>query len=287
MGFVYRFGRKTYDLSSRTHVMGILNVTPDSFSDGGKYVEPGKAVDRALEMIDEGADIIDVGGESTRPKSNAYGEGAEPIGVEEELRRVLPVIHQLAARTDIPISIDTYRSAVARSALDEGATLVNDISGFHFDPLMPEVVARMGASVVLMHIKGTPKTMQQNPTYDDLVTEVKEYLLEGIEAARQHNIEQIVIDPGIGFGKTRQHNLLLLKRLHDLASLGYPLLVGTSRKNFIGAILDLPIEKRLEGSLATAVISTLHGAHIVRVHDVKETVLAVRMADAIMNAKPD
>ncbi|MBI5473943.1 MAG: dihydropteroate synthase [Ignavibacteriae bacterium] len=284
MSFVFRFAKRTYDLSSRTHVMGILNVTPDSFSDGGKYIEPDQAVARGLHMIDEGADFIDVGGESTRPKSTAYGEGAEPVSVEQELRRVLPVIEMLATQTDIPISIDTYKSEVAAKAIEAGATIVNDISGFQFDPQMPHVVARGGASAVLMHIKGTPKTMQQNPMYDDLLSEISSYLERGITLARQHNIGQIIIDPGIGFGKALKHNLSILKNLNYFSSLGCPILVGVSQKSFIGTILDQPAGKRTEGSLAAAVVSILHGAHIVRVHDVRETVSAVRIADAIQSA---
>ncbi len=281
--FAYTFGRRTYNLASRTYIMGILNVTPDSFSDGGLYFEPERAVERALEMVAEGADIIDVGGESTRPKSSAYGEGAHVVNVDEELRRVLPVITELAGQTDIPISIDTYKSEVALRALEAGATIVNDISGFRFDTRMPQAVAKMGASVVLMHIKGTPRTMQMNPSYEDLFREVISYLQEGVEIAQRYGIEQIIVDPGIGFGKNEQHNLQLLNRLSDFKCLGYPILVGASRKSFIGRILDQPVEKRLEGSLSAAVSSVLSGANIVRVHDVKETKYAVTMADAIRN----
>lgn len=279
--FAYTFGRRTYNLANRTYIMGILNVTPDSFSDGGLYFEPERAVERALEMIAEGADIIDIGGESTRPKSAAYGEGADVVDAEEECRRVLPVITELSGQSDIPISIDTYKSEVALRALDAGATIVNDISGFRFDPRMPETVARMGASVVLMHTKGTPRTMQMKPYYEDLFREVRGYLQEGIEIAKRYGIEQIMIDPGIGFGKLQEHNLQLLNRLSDFRTLGYPILVGASRKSFIGNILHVPVEQRLEGSLAAAVSSVFFGANIVRVHDVKETKHAVMMADAI------
>jgi dihydropteroate synthase len=264
--------------------MGVLNVTPDSFSDGGKYLEPNAAVARALEMIEQGADFIDVGGESTRPKSAAYGEGAEPVDVEEELRRVLPVIERLAAATDIPISIDTYKAEVARQALNAGACVVNDISGLRFDSGMAEVVGRAGASAVIMHIKGTPKTMQINPQYNDLIGEIKEYFAEGIAIARQAGINQIIIDPGIGFGKRLEHNLQLIGRLEEFRSLGYPILVGASRKSFIGALLDLPPEERLEGSLAAAVAAVHHGASILRVHDVLSTKRAITIADAIVRA---
>lgn len=276
--FAYAFGKKSYDLSSRTHIMGILNVTPDSFSDGGKFIEPERAVARALQMIEEGADFIDVGGESTRPKSDG-------VSISEELKRVLPVISQLAQQTDIPISIDTTKAAVAAEALDAGATIVNDISGFRFDARMAETVAHRGASAVLMHIKGTPKTMQQNPTYEDLFGDVIAYLREGIEHAKRFGIEQIIIDPGIGFGKTQQHNLQLLNRLARLKELGCPILVGASRKSFIGNILSLPLEFRIEGSLAAAVVAVMNGANILRVHDVKETKRAMMIADAVRNCQ--
>lgn len=283
----YRFGSREYDLSSRTHLMGVLNVTPDSFSDGGKYLDPEAAVARALEMIEEGADFIDVGGESTRPKSAAYGEGAEPVSVEEELRRVLPVVERLAKATDIPISIDTYKADVARRALEAGATIVNDISGLRFDPGMADVIGRAGASAIIMHIKGTPKTMQLNPAYEDLIGEVKAYLAEGITIARRAGINQIMIDPGIGFGKRLEHNLQLIGRLDEFRSLGYPILVGASRKSFIGALLDLPPDTRLEGSLAAAVAAVQHGASILRVHDVLPTKRAITIADAIVRAAAD
>jgi len=261
--------------------MGVLNVTPDSFSDGGKYLDPEAAVQHALAMIDEGADIIDVGGESTRPRSAAYGEGAEPVSVEEELQRVIPVIERVAKLTDIPLSIDTYKAEVAREALRAGAVIVNDISGMRFDPSMPEIVAEAHASVIIMHIKGTPKTMQLNPTYDDLLGEITTSLSEGIALARSAGIEQIIIDPGIGFGKTTEHNLQLLACLEHFCALGYPVCVGASRKSFIGALLNLPVTDRLEGSLAAGVAAVLHGAHILRVHDVQATTRAVMIADAI------
>ena len=282
--FLYRFGQRQYDLSARTHIMGVLNVTPDSFFDGGKYSTVGKAVGRALKMIAEGADFIDVGGESTRPKSQAYGEGAEPLPMEEELRRVTRVIESLADRTDIPISIDTYKAGVAREALESGAVIVNDISGFTFDPEMPSVVAEAGASAVLMHIKGTPKTMQVDPTYDDLLGEVSEFLQNGLARGRQMGINQMMVDPGIGFGKRQEHNLRLIKGLSNFKSLGYPILIGPSRKSFIGNILNLPVEERIEGSIAASVACILYGANILRVHDVKEAKRAALVADAIKRA---
>lgn len=282
--FVYRFGAKTYDLSSRTHIMGILNVTPDSFSDGGKYLSPERGVERAIQMVDEGADFIDVGGESTRPRGKAYGDGAEPISATEELARIIPVIQKVATKTEIPISVDTYKSGVAREALAAGAVVVNDVSGFHFDRKMPHVVADAGASAVLMHIKGTPKTMQQNPEYENLFGEIRNYLSEGLTLGQRAGVRQMMIDPGIGFGKTLGDNLRLIAGLSFFGSLGYPLLVGTSRKSFIGSILDLPIEDRLEGTLASVVAAVLRGAHIVRVHDVKSVKRAVQVADAIRQA---
>jgi dihydropteroate synthase len=254
--------------------MGVLNVTPDSFSDGGLHVDPDRAVAHALTMIEEGADFIDIGGESTRP-------GSDPVPAEEELRRVLPVIRELAKRTDAPLSIDTYKSEVAEAALDAGAVIVNDISAMTMDARMAEVVARRRASVVLMHMRGTPKTMQANPHYDDVVAEVKLFLRQQVEHAQRVGIEQIIIDPGIGFGKTLEHNLTLMRELHAFNELGFPVLVGPSRKSFIGTILNLPVEKRLEGTAAAVAACVLRGAHIVRVHDVQAMKRVARVADAL------
>lgn len=265
-------------LGKRTLIMGVLNLTPDSFYDGGRYTTLERALARAEQMIAEGADILDIGGESTRP-------GADPVPLEEEIRRTLPVIEAIAARYDIALSIDTTKSEVARLALQAGAHIVNDISGMRFDPRMPEVVAEAGALAILMHIKGTPKTMQQNPTYEDVVREVRDTLAQHAERAQQAGIpkERIWLDPGIGFGKTLEHNLQLLRRLPDLKSLGYPVLVGTSRKSFIGLILGgLPPEERLEGTLATLALAIAWGADAVRVHDVKEAFRAVKVADALV-----
>ena len=283
--FVYQFGRKRYDLSARTYIVGILNVTPDSFFDGGRYVDVGRAVDRALEMVEQGADIIDVGGESTRPKSKAYGEGAEVVPVAEELRRVIPVIEQLTRHTDIPISIDTYKSEVAREALGAGASIVNDISGFRFDEGMAAVIAQAQASAVVMHIRGTPGTMQLDPRYDDLFGEIISYLREGVEIGRHCGIRQMLVDPGIGFGKKVEDNLRLISGLSKLSVLGCPILVGPSRKSFIGEILNLPTEDCLEGSVASVVACILSGAHVVRVHDVKEAKRAAILTDAVKTAR--
>jgi len=271
---IYKFGDVEFDFSKRTYVMGILNVTPDSFSDGGRYFTLDLALEHALKMIEDGADIIDVGGESTRP-------GSDPVSIEEELRRVTPVIKELAKRTKVPISIDTYKSEVARQALDNGALIVNDISGLRFDEKMAEVVAEYKASVVLMHIKGTPKTMQQNPEYKDVISEIYSYLSESVDLALSAGIKQIIVDPGIGFGKRLIDNLEIIRRLREFKSLGYPILIGVSRKSFIGNILNLPVDQRLEGTAGAVAISVWNGANIVRVHDVKEMVRVVRIVDAI------
>ncbi|HEX6439669.1 MAG TPA: dihydropteroate synthase [Candidatus Binatia bacterium] len=265
------------DMTCHTVVMGIVNVTPDSFYDGGKRFDGARAIAGAIEMIDSGAEILDIGGESTRP-------GAQPVSVDEELRRVLPVIRELRQRSSVPISIDTYKEAVARAALDAGADIVNDISALRFDPAMAALVARSGVPVILMHMQGVPQTMQREPRYQDVVLEVQDFLAARVRSASLAGIarEQIIIDPGIGFGKTLVHNLALLKDLHSLKSLGQPLLIGVSRKAFIGRILNSAApEERLEGSLAAAVAATLSGANIVRVHDVSETVRALRVTDAI------
>ncbi len=271
---VYKFGNKEFDFSKRTYVMGILNVTPDSFSDGGRYFSLDSAIEHAMKMVEDGADIIDVGGESTRP-------GSEPVPLEEELRRVIPVIKEIVKRVDVPVSIDTYKSEVARQALDNGASIVNDISGLRFDEKMADVVASYKASVVLMHIKGTPKTMQQNPEYDDVISEIYDYLSGSVEIARRAGIEQIIVDPGIGFGKRLIDNLEIIRRLREFKSLGYPVLIGVSRKSFIGNILNLPVDQRLEGTAGAVAISVWNGANIVRVHDVKEMVRVVKIVDAI------
>ncbi|MGQ0679617.1 MAG: dihydropteroate synthase [Actinomycetota bacterium] len=266
-------------VDQRTLVMGVLNVTPDSFSDGGDFIDPGAAVDRALQMVDQGADILDIGGESTRP-------GAEEVPETEELRRVVPVIKALAGRTGVAISIDTTKAAVAQAALDAGAIIVNDISALRFDPQMARMAAAAGAGVVLMHMQGRPRTMQANPIYADVVADVTRELIELAEAAGQEGIDPqcIAVDPGIGFGKTREHNLALLRATRQLCALGYPVLVGPSRKSFIGTTLDLPVQDRLEGTAAVVAWVVNEGARIVRVHDVKEMVRVVRMTEAIKKA---
>jgi dihydropteroate synthase len=264
------------EFARRTLIMGIINVTPDSFFDGSRRFDPAKAIADGAAMAASGADIIDIGGESTRP-------GARPVSEGDELARVLPVVHGLRREVKVPISIDTYKSNVARAALDRGADIVNDISALRFDPKMLSLVVAEKIPVVLMHMQGTPGTMQQEPLYNDVVREVRDFLATQLYEAMDAGVapEAIIIDPGIGFGKTIDHNLQLLRGLPVLAALGRPLLVGVSRKAFIGKILNLAADERLEGSLAAAVAAALAGANILRVHDVPETTKAVRVADAI------
>ena len=256
--------------------MGILNLTPDSFYDGGRRLKPDKALADGVALVEAGADIIDIGGESTRP-------GAAPVSAEEELARVIPILRALRQEVNVPVSIDTYKSEVGRAALEAGADIINDISALRFDPQMGSLVVAEKVPVILMHMQGTPQTMQIQPHYHDVVREIKDFLAREICVAvdRGIELEKIIIDPGIGFGKTLDHNLALLRGLPQFAALGRPLLVGTSRKGFIGKILGVDPDERLEGSLAAAVTSVLGGAHIVRTHDVKETRRAIRVADAV------
>jgi dihydropteroate synthase len=275
---VWRCREHTLSLGERTLVMGIVNVTPDSFSDGGMFASAEDAVAHGARLVDEGADLVDVGGESTRP-------GSDPIEVDEELLRVVPVIEGLAkARPGTPLSVDTRKPEVASAALDAGASVVNDIAGGRNGALL-ETVSRTGAGVVLMHMLGEPKTMQDDPRYDDVVAEVHEFLRERIEAAVFAGIpeERICIDPGIGFGKTVDHNLALLRAVPALRMLGAAVMVGASRKGFIGTLTGVEDPAaRLEGSLAVSVLSAAHGADLVRVHDVEATVRALKVADAVV-----
>ena len=262
--------------------MGVLNVTPDSFSDGGQFFSPERAVAHAEQMINEGADLIDIGGESTRP-------GSEFVTEEEELRRVIPVIERLAGISSVPISIDTTKSSVARAALGAGAEIVNDISGLRFDPQIADEVANAKAGLILMHSRGTPKTMQQLPPADNLLKEVIDGLRESVSLTRQRGVasQSIAIDPGIGFGKTAEENLVIIANLEQLSRelSDFPIVIGTSRKSFIGKLLDnAPADQRLYGTIASTVAAAMHGAHIVRVHDVKAAVDAFRIVDAIARA---
>ncbi len=262
----------------RTLVMGVLNVTPDSFSDGGRFFAPSAAIAQAERMAEEGADILDIGGESTRP-------GSDPVPAEEELARILPVIEAVSARLPIPISVDTYKATVARRAVEAGAAMVNDISAMTFDPEMAPTLAALQVPVCLMHIQGNPKTMQQNPVYANVAAEVRDWLAERAQAAVRAGIapENILLDPGFGFGKTAAHNLELVRRLRELTALGYPLLLGVSRKSTIGRVLGgLPAEDRLEGTAAAVAICIANGASVVRVHDVKAMTRVVRMTDALV-----
>ncbi len=271
---------RVLDLGSRTHIMGVLNITPDSFSDGGRFADRDRALAHARSMASQGADIIDVGGESTRP-------GADPLTEEEEAGRVLPVIGQLSAEVSVPVSIDTYKASVAEKALRAGASLVNDISGLRFSPDMAKVVADHGAAVVLMHIKGTPRDMQREPVYDDVIGEITDYLSRSIDIALGAGIrrDRILIDPGIGFGKSLEHNLTILRRLDEFRVLGLPIVLGTSRKRFIGTVLGISDpQDRIEGTAATVAMGIERGAHIVRVHDVAQMTRVARMTDAILRA---
>jgi len=265
-------------LGQKTWLMGIINVTPDSFSDGGLYFNKEKAVDRGLELAEEGADIIDIGGESTRP-------GSDFISTEEELMRTVPVISALRKKTDVLISVDTTKSEVAEAALDKGADIINDISSFRFDPKMLSLAAQKDIPVILMHMKGTPKNMQLNPFYEDLLAEIRGFLEERIATAQAYGIkkEKIIIDPGIGFGKSLKDNLTLIKSLKFLEPIDRPILIGISRKSFIGKILSLPPQERTEGTIASAVLSIFNGAHILRVHDVEAVKRAVLVTEAIID----
>lgn len=271
-----RCRKRTLILGKRTLLMGVLNVTPDSFSDDGFFFDKEKAIAHGLRMVEEGADIIDIGGESTRP-------GSKPLELEEELRRVIPVIESLAKEVDVPISIDTYKSTVAQRAIEAGAEMINDISGLHFDPGLAQVAAKEDAPLILMHIRGTPETMQKDVHYDSLFSEILQYLKDSIQRAESTGLDprQIIIDPGIGFGKTVEDNLLIIKNLYEFRILGKPILLGTSRKTFIGKILNTEVGDRLEGTLSSIAIGVLNGAHIIRSHDVLQAKKAIAVADAI------
>jgi dihydropteroate synthase len=297
--FQWKIGPRTFELGARTLVMGVVNVTPDSFSDGGTFLERGEAVAHALRLLDEGADIVDIGGESTRPgaavhvdpKLLATSSRKPCVTADEELARVIPVIAEVKrVRPGAIVSVDTYKACVAKAAVDQGAEIVNDVSGLLWDPEMADTCADLDCGVVLMHMRGLPETWRMLPKLEDPVTLVKHELGMAAKKAQEDGIarERIVLDPGFGFGKSFEENYPLLANLDELGCLGFPLLAGTSRKSFVGRAMGLAKEtaaaERLSGSLAALVISIMKGAHIVRVHDVKESVQAARLADAICNA---
>ena len=260
-----------------TLIMGILNVTPDSFSDGGKFKSHDQAIGHAVKMIKEGANIIDIGGESTRP-------GAKAVQLEEELMRIIPIIEAIRLKSDCLISIDTYKSKVAEAALDAGADMVNDISGLTFDHNMASLVAERNVPVIIMHIKGKPRDMQKNPNYDNLIKEIKVFFELQIAIAKRAGIDRgnIILDPGIGFGKGLEDNFEIIRELGQISTMGYPVLLGPSRKSFIGLTLDLPIEERMEGTLASITAGVINGARIVRVHDIRATRRTLTITEKIM-----
>ena len=271
---------KTFFFDKKCYFVGIVNVTPDSFSDGNKFIKPEIAYEQALKLIEEGADIIDIGGESTRP-------GSDKVSVSEEKRRILPVIKKLSGKIKIPISVDTYKSDVAKAALDEGAEIINDISGLRFDKKMPKLAAKYDVPVIIMHIKGKPKNMQLNPLYNNLFTEITDCIRTSIEIAVKAGVkkEKIIIDPGIGFGKSIKNNLELIKKLRQFKILGHPILLGTSRKSFIGKTLNLGVDNRLEGTIASCVIGFIQGSNFLRVHDTKSVKRAIRMSETILSGQ--
>ena len=262
----WEFGSRRFELGRFPLLMGIVNVTPDSFSDGGQWFDAEAAVQHALQLVEDGADLLDIGGESTRP-------GADPVPVDGELRRVIPVIERLASRTQVPISIDTSKAEVARAALAAGAAVVNDISGLTFDPQMPKVCAESGAGVVCMHIQGTPQTMQANPHYEDIVREIRDYFRSRLTMLEQEGIprERIVLDPGIGFGKTAEHNLEILSHVRVFHELGRPVLIGHSRKRFLKKVLGRPLDEFSFGTVGVSLALALQSVDLLRVHDVRAT----------------
>jgi len=275
-------GRFLLELGKRTLVMGVLNRTPDSFSDGGKFMDEKAAILRIREMVHCGADIVDIGGESTRP-------GSKRIDVSEELDRTIPLIEKMSGELEVPISIDTSKHEVARRALRAGAAIVNDITGLKADPEMAGIIAESGAAVSIMHMKGTPEDMQDDPNYTEVMDEIIDGLRESIAIAEKAGIlpDKIIVDPGIGFGKTVLHNLIIIKRLAELKALGKPILIGTSRKSFIGKVLNKDAGSRVMGTAVTSALAIIGGADIIRVHDVKEMVEVAKMSDAVKTAKAE
>jgi dihydropteroate synthase len=265
-------------LIDRPLVMGILNVTPDSFSDGGQFFEPEKAIDHALQMEADGADIIDVGAESTRP-------GAESLSLEEEWRRLEVVLEKIVPQLKIPVSIDTYKTEIARRALAAGVEMVNDISGLTYDPGLMTVAAKAGCPLILMHIKGTPRNMQQNPSYQNVLEEIFHFFQQQVSLANRHGIQQLILDPGIGFGKRLEDNLELIRRLAEFQAFGFPVMLGPSRKSFIGKVLNAEVGKRLWGTAASVALAIANGARLLRVHDVKELKQVVELTRAVQEKK--
>lgn len=278
---IWQLRRNRLTLGSRTLVMGVLNVTPDSFSDGGRYLDPERAVERAQQLLAEGADLLDIGGESSRP-------GAQSVPAEEEWRRVEPVLEAVRSITNVPISIDTRKALVAERAMAAGADIINDISACTADPEMVSVAVRHGAGVILMHMQGTPETMQLNPRYERVVEEIRDYLAQRCAALVAAGLERerIAVDPGIGFGKTLEHNVEILARLDEFATLGRPLVVGVSRKSFLGRITGREVHERLAAGLGAMAWSVARGAHVLRTHDVKETCDMARVVDMLRRARP-
>ncbi|MDI6775932.1 MAG: dihydropteroate synthase [Syntrophales bacterium] len=278
--FILKTWKREMTIGDRTWIMGIINVTPDSFSDGGCFQSPEEAVESGVRMVEEGADIVDVGGESSRP-------GAEPVSLKEELRRVIPVIEGLVKRVTVPISVDTTKAEVAREAVASGAEIINDISAMRFDDQMPVIVAATGAAVILMHMKGTPKDMQKGDlTYRSLLPDITEFLRVRMERAKSAGVEleRMMIDPGLGFGKTAEDNMKLLRYLSAFKVLGRPIVTGASRKSFIGKVIGGEPHDRLEGTAVALTVAIMNGSHVVRVHDVGAMKKVAAMADAILRA---
>ena len=279
MALAWHMNGTVMAFEGRPKVMGIVNVTADSFSDGGRFLDRGEAARHSLKLVEEGADIVDIGGESTRP-------GSDPVSEAEELGRVIPVIEQVRERSSVAISIDTTKSVVARRALEAGADIINDVSALRFDPEMSALAAEAGCPVVLMHMLGRPRTMQAAPAYDDVVAEVRAFLAEAVDRAVAAGIDraQVAVDPGIGFGKTVEHNLKLIDRLEVLTSLRVPVLLGASRKSFIGKVLGGKADERLEGTIAVSALAVAKGVSIIRVHDVRDNRKAIDLAHAIRSS---
>lgn len=281
----WSFGKRSYQLGKFPLIMGIVNITPDSFSDGGQFYnsqnpDPQQTVDQALQLVEDGANFLDLGGESTRP-------GAKPVALEEELKRVVPVVERLAEQSDVPISIDTTKAEVARQCLEAGAEIINDISGLTFDPQMPEVCQKFDAGVVCMHIKGTPQTMQQAPSYENCISEISYWLTERLEFLEQAGIpgDRIVLDPGIGFGKTAEHNLTILSSIEQLRDLGRPVLIGHSRKRFLGSLLGREHDERLAGTIGVSIALAQQHVDLLRVHDVAAVSDALKSWQAVCKFK--